>query len=238
MSQRITTQMQDLWSKVETARAQWNGYLASTSPELFYTLKPELVLESPAGRSITHRIGRINLTTRSLNLRLGVIRNLKATAAETVGGSGEELISERLPDRLVGPETASSALTLAVNRTEVYLARAEASISMSELMITDRFDELRKNYDTILKGVASVASPLSLAIAVNAFAARASGVIQDADDDEEDLGGIADHLREGQQKLDAFIAIIERQVLKFKENMTMVGVMVPRQRLITEFLEQ
>ena len=215
MSQQIIAELRELWSRVEIAREEWHTYIDSSR----YGVSQD-TSTTVTETSIAARFNKIESMVTPLELRLQVLVDLKATRLQTLGNAAQ-IVSQRLPTHALGPETANSMLLRAFNAAEQFF-----------------FDDLRKNYDTVMRLIETAASYIDPALQLREAEALVEELVASHPEllEDEHYHKLSEIMDKGFLHGDLAIGIVERSVLKFKANIAFVGVRVARQRLITEFL--
>lgn len=230
----MLARLRELWSMVENARDQWHSYLDN---DLLESVQATADIESsPHGRTepgLEERYHALDPIAKSLQGRLDVLVKFNVTQLHDVGHPAE-LVANRLPIQLHGLETANSLMHRAIDSTEDFLSELRDTIATRELVVSDRFDELRKNYISAKNIVKAAGKSLDVAVRLRRLTAVAQDVV-DENDVVGDYEGVMENLEEGQRKLNAYIGTFERQILKFQANVRFVGVKMARQTLITEY---
>lgn len=237
MAEQIIVELDQLRAKVETAKDEWDDYIDTLHLETSQDTErqnngPTLTSAS----SITAKVKSIDSTTRSLEARLQVLVDLRATHVRSLG-SATQLISQHLPTQILGSETANSLLMRTFNAVEEFLAEAQQGIASRERIISEHFAALRKNYNAVLEVVHALGRFVDLEVMLQNTRACVEEMLEEGKE-VADAETLIERLQEGQYQCGDVAGQVGVQVLKYKRNIALVGIRVARQRLITEFLAE
>ena len=237
MSKQIIAEIEDIWIKVEAAQEEWNAYLDSLqSKPLVDTEQPPYISDSTRGPTIVARVQEVSSVVTGLESRLQILKDLKATRIRTLGSTAQ-MISRHLPNQILSTETANSILLRALDFVDNFLEHARQATVICEQLVTKHYNTLRKNYEEVRE----VVNAFGEVVNARDFARILEAHLKEMAGEGDELQIIAQMLEilaEGSAHANAVVGVVERQVLKFKANVAFVGVRVPRQMLITEFLEE
>ena len=236
MSQQIIAELEELHTKVETAREEWSHYIEPLHAKQSRDQGIHTIDSAPTiPCSVATKVKDLDSVRSSLESRLQVLIPLHATPLPTIGSTAQ-LIRRHLPSHILGSETAKSILMCTFCAMDDSLRQYQESITMCEQAVRDRFDTIRKNYGAVLEVMNALGRYIDLAIKMRELKGAAEEMKEEGRnlaEANEALGTLSETLSE----CEFIAALAERQVLKYKQNCALVGVRVARQRMIFEFME-
>ena len=236
MADRIIVELTQLRAKVEKAKDEWSDYIGSLHPEASPdTERLSSNSTATSDSSITTKVKGIDSFAKSLESRLHVLISLKATRVRTLG-SATQLISQHLPNQILGSETANSLLMRTLFAVEIFLKEAGQFIASRESIISEHFDGLRRNYDAVVDVVHAMGRFVDLEVMLQNTRSCVEEMLEEGTE-LADVERLLERLQEGQSQCEEVAGQVKRQVLKYKRNAAVVGIRVARQMLITEFLD-
>lgn len=135
-----------------------------------------------------------------------------------------------------GLETPLSYLHAVLNLAEIAVVIVKAELDVGEVFITARFEQLKNNYDEVLRFFNEYSVQYDHSLALLDLHDYVDQAIHYVGVDVEDVEAKFGLFEEGKGDLYKLVRTVDRQVLQFEKNLEIVGIKVPRQTMITEYM--
>ena len=135
-----------------------------------------------------------------------------------------------------GLDTQLSFFHDVLNLTEIAAGIFRAELGVGEAFITARFEQLKNNYDEVLRFFNEYSVRYDHSLVLLDLYDYVDQSIHYAGAEVEDIEAKFGLFEEGKGDLYKLVRIVDRQVLQFEKNLEIVGISVPRQTMITEYM--